>query len=238
MRSSRPGDRPAPPQATYRLEFRHDRMTFHQAAQLVPYLEDLGISHLYASPCLKTRSGSTHGYAVVDYGQLNPELGTPEEYAALAAALARPRHGSALGLRPQPHERGPRGEPLVAECAGERARLTLCRLLRHRLAPGQGRAQAQDPSAGLGRPVRAGAGGGPTEAGVPRRRLLHPLLRDRAPAEPEDSHHHPPPSAGRAESGNAGRKRGSPRAGERDHGPGPPARPPGNQAGARGRAAA
>ena len=73
-------ERPAPPEATYRLEFRHDRMTFRQATELVPYLADLGISHLYASPCLKARTGSTHGYAVVDYGQLNPELGTPEEY--------------------------------------------------------------------------------------------------------------------------------------------------------------
>jgi (1->4)-alpha-D-glucan 1-alpha-D-glucosylmutase len=94
------GERPPPPQATYRLEFRHDRMTFHQAAQLVPYLEELGISHLYASPCLKTRSGSTHGYAVVDYGQLNPELGTPEEYAALAAALGERGMGQLLDFVP------------------------------------------------------------------------------------------------------------------------------------------
>jgi (1->4)-alpha-D-glucan 1-alpha-D-glucosylmutase len=93
-------DRPAPPQATYRLEFRHDRMTFRQAAQLVSYLAELGISHLYASPCLKTRSGSTHGYAVVDYGQLNPELGTPEEYAALAAELRNRGMGQLLDFVP------------------------------------------------------------------------------------------------------------------------------------------
>jgi (1->4)-alpha-D-glucan 1-alpha-D-glucosylmutase len=93
-------DRPAPPRATYRVEFRPDRMTFRQAVELVPYLDDLGISHVYASPCLKTRSGSTHGYAVVDYGQLNPELGTPEEYAAMAAAMAERGMGQLLDFVP------------------------------------------------------------------------------------------------------------------------------------------
>ena len=45
------------------------------AAAVVPYLAALGISHLYASPFLKARAGSTHGYDVVDHDALNPELG-------------------------------------------------------------------------------------------------------------------------------------------------------------------
>ena len=39
--------------------------------------EDLGITHCYASPYLKARPGSTHGYDIIDHGRLNPEIGTP-----------------------------------------------------------------------------------------------------------------------------------------------------------------
>src|SRR6185437_13539721 len=73
---------PPPPTATYRLQF-HAGFTFRDAAKLVPYLHDLGISHVYASPYLKARSGSTHGYDVADPSSLNPELGTNEDYEAL-----------------------------------------------------------------------------------------------------------------------------------------------------------
>ncbi len=81
------------PTATYRLQFEAERMTFRATAAIVPYLDELGISHVYASPCLKTRRGSTHGYAIVDYGHLNPELGDENDYRALVAAL----HGRAMG---------------------------------------------------------------------------------------------------------------------------------------------
>ena len=59
----------------------------------MPYLDELGVSHLYASPYLKTRSGSTNGYAIVDYAQLNPELGSNDDYRAMIEAL----HGRAMG---------------------------------------------------------------------------------------------------------------------------------------------
>ena len=68
-------------------------MTFRDAAGIVPYLDELGISHLYASPYLKARSGSPHGYAIVDYAQLNPELGSENDYRAMVEAL----HGRAMG---------------------------------------------------------------------------------------------------------------------------------------------
>lgn len=50
---------------------------FHldDAVPLVPYFASLGISHLYASPLLKARAGSMHGYDVVDPTVINPELG-------------------------------------------------------------------------------------------------------------------------------------------------------------------
>ena len=74
------------PLATYRLQFTKD-FTFDDAAALVPYLHDLGISHLYASPFLKARPGSTHGYDIVDHDRLNPELGGDEGFARLSDAL-------------------------------------------------------------------------------------------------------------------------------------------------------
>ncbi|MBA2247406.1 MAG: hypothetical protein H0W23_04695, partial [Chloroflexia bacterium] len=77
--------RPAP-NATYRLQFNH-QFTFRHAAEIVPYLARLGISHVYASPIFKAAQGSMHGYDVVDYSQLNPEIGTDEEFRAFVEAL-------------------------------------------------------------------------------------------------------------------------------------------------------
>jgi (1->4)-alpha-D-glucan 1-alpha-D-glucosylmutase len=74
------------PGATYRLQFRSE-FTLADAARLVPYLHALGITHVYASPILKAKPGSPHGYDVLDPGRLNPDLGTEEEFAALVAAL-------------------------------------------------------------------------------------------------------------------------------------------------------
>ena len=60
--------------ATARLQFHRD-FTMDHAAALVPYYSKLGISHLYASPLLRARAGSTHGYDIVDHNAINPELG-------------------------------------------------------------------------------------------------------------------------------------------------------------------
>jgi (1->4)-alpha-D-glucan 1-alpha-D-glucosylmutase len=80
------------PEATYRLQF-HAGFTFHDAAQLAPYLHELGISHVYASPYLKARPGSKHGYDVLDHRHLNPEIGSDADYAAYIDAL----HAHGLG---------------------------------------------------------------------------------------------------------------------------------------------
>ncbi len=79
---------PPIPLATYRLQLT-PQFGFDQAAALVPYLKALGISHLYASPFLKARSGSRHGYDVVDHNSLNPELGGEDAFRRLSAALDR-----------------------------------------------------------------------------------------------------------------------------------------------------
>jgi (1->4)-alpha-D-glucan 1-alpha-D-glucosylmutase len=73
---------PAVPLSTYRLQFT-PRFRFEDARAIVPYLAALGIDYIYASPYLKARPGSEHGYDVVDPNSLNPEIGTPEEHAAL-----------------------------------------------------------------------------------------------------------------------------------------------------------
>ena len=90
---------PAVPLATYRLQLTKD-FGFDAAAALVPYLKALGITHLYASPFLKARPGSTHGYDVVDHDRLNPELGGEEGFARLSAALKQNDVGLILDFVP------------------------------------------------------------------------------------------------------------------------------------------
>ena len=87
------------PEGTYRLQF-HAGFTFRDAAHIVPYLRDLGISHVYASPYLKARSGSTHGYDVLDHQHLNPEIGSDDDYAAFTDALRQHDLGQILDVVP------------------------------------------------------------------------------------------------------------------------------------------
>ena len=91
------------PLATYRLQLTKD-FGFDDAAAIVPYLKELGITHLYASPFLKARPGSTHGYDIVDHDRLNPELGGDEGFARLSAALKE--HGLGLILDFVPNHMG------------------------------------------------------------------------------------------------------------------------------------
>jgi (1->4)-alpha-D-glucan 1-alpha-D-glucosylmutase len=72
----------------------HAGFAFADAARLVPYLADLGVSHLYSSPILTARAGSMHGYDVVDPTRVNPELGGEAGLRQLVAAL----RAAGLGL--------------------------------------------------------------------------------------------------------------------------------------------
>ncbi|HSL91609.1 MAG TPA: alpha-amylase family glycosyl hydrolase, partial [Candidatus Limnocylindrales bacterium] len=74
------------PIATYRLQF-NPRFRFEDARGLVPYLDALGITDLYASPLFQARQGSPHGYDVTDPTRFNQELGLEEEFDALVSAL-------------------------------------------------------------------------------------------------------------------------------------------------------
>ena len=71
--------------ATYRLQL-GPGLRFDDVRALVPYLSRLGISHLYLSPSLTARSGSTHGYDVVDPTRVSESLGGEEGLRALAGA--------------------------------------------------------------------------------------------------------------------------------------------------------
>jgi (1->4)-alpha-D-glucan 1-alpha-D-glucosylmutase len=74
------------PLATYRLQL-HKDFGFARAAELVPYLRDLGVSHIYASPFLMARPESRHGYDIIDHGRINPELGSPADFDRFVETL-------------------------------------------------------------------------------------------------------------------------------------------------------
>ena len=81
------------PTACYRLQLRQG-MNFDRAAELAPYLAELGVSHLYTSPLFTAEPGSSHGYDVTDPGEIDPQLGGREGLERLSQVLKA--HG--LGL--------------------------------------------------------------------------------------------------------------------------------------------
>jgi (1->4)-alpha-D-glucan 1-alpha-D-glucosylmutase len=85
--------------ATYRLQLTSE-FGFDHARALVPYLRDLGISHLYLSPAYQARPGSTHGYDVIDPGQLSADLGGQGAFDALAQAARAAGMGVVLDVVP------------------------------------------------------------------------------------------------------------------------------------------
>jgi (1->4)-alpha-D-glucan 1-alpha-D-glucosylmutase len=77
---------PRIPVATYRLQF-NKNFTFRQAREIVPYLDQLGISHAYASPYFQAGAESLHGYDITDHNKLNAAIGSREDYDAWVAEL-------------------------------------------------------------------------------------------------------------------------------------------------------
>ncbi len=88
-----PPHAPQVPRATLRLQF-HAGFTLDDATRHVPYFAALGVSHIYASPLLTARPGSTHGYDIVDHNSINPELGGRPAFERFVARL----HAHGLGL--------------------------------------------------------------------------------------------------------------------------------------------
>jgi (1->4)-alpha-D-glucan 1-alpha-D-glucosylmutase len=76
------------PSSTYRIQFNRN-FTFNHLYNILDYLEDLGITTIYASPVLQAAKGSEHGYDGIDVTRINEELGTPEEMRRLAQGLKK-----------------------------------------------------------------------------------------------------------------------------------------------------
>ena len=87
------------PRATYRIQL-NPSFAFDDAAAIVPYLAKLGVSHLYCSPILRARAGSTHGYDIVDHRSINPELGGREGFDRLVEVLRANGMGILLDIVP------------------------------------------------------------------------------------------------------------------------------------------
>ncbi|OGA38348.1 MAG: 4-alpha-glucanotransferase [Betaproteobacteria bacterium RIFCSPLOWO2_12_FULL_62_13] len=107
---TRPRARPLPPhdaaraatripRATYRLQLNRE-FTFNQAAAIVPYLAELGMSHVYCSPYLRARAGSAHGYDIIDHHALNPEIGSRQDFEHFVAVLRRHGMGQIFDMVP------------------------------------------------------------------------------------------------------------------------------------------
>lgn len=97
---------PSRPRATYRLQLNKD-FRFEDARRIVPYLAVLGISHVYLSPILMARPGSTHGYDIVDHNRLNPEIGDARDFDAFVDTLHRHGMGVILDFVPNHMYVGP-----------------------------------------------------------------------------------------------------------------------------------
>jgi (1->4)-alpha-D-glucan 1-alpha-D-glucosylmutase len=87
------------PGATYRLQF-NERFTFRHALEWLDCWQELGITDLYASPFLVARSGSVHGYDVVDPRKINPAIGTESDLERLHEALESRGMGLIMDLVP------------------------------------------------------------------------------------------------------------------------------------------
>lgn len=99
--------RVTPPSSTYRLQLGPD-LDFAAVTALLPHLARLGVGALYLSPCFAPRSGSTHGYDVVDPTRLNPALGDEAAFERLARAAGD--HGMGLVLDIVPNHQAACGE--------------------------------------------------------------------------------------------------------------------------------
>ncbi len=87
------------PLSTYRVQL-NSQFGFDDAAEIVPYLQELGIDQLYCSPYFQAAPGSTHGYDVVDHSKVNRELGGDRGFDRMCAALERSKMGQVLDIVP------------------------------------------------------------------------------------------------------------------------------------------
>ena len=80
------------PVAVYRIQFT-PTFSFREAKKILPYLKELGVSNLYASPVFLAAKGSVHGYDIADLNRINPELGTEADFSKLTSAIQKNNMG-------------------------------------------------------------------------------------------------------------------------------------------------
>src|SRR5204863_10019450 len=74
------------PGSTYRIQF-HKDFTFSDVEKIIPYLRQLGINTIYASPVFEAVRGSMHGYDGLNPNRINPEIGTEKQLRSLSKKL-------------------------------------------------------------------------------------------------------------------------------------------------------
>ena len=87
------------PGSAYRVQF-NQGFRFVDGLRLLPYLQRLGITTLYASPILAARAGSMHGYDITDHNRINPEIGSEDELRELLDGLKQRGMGLLLDVVP------------------------------------------------------------------------------------------------------------------------------------------
>src|SRR6476620_706933 len=80
------------PVSTYRIQF-HKEFTFDDFEKILPYLQELGVTTVYASPVFTAMPGSTHGYDVLDPNEINAEIGTEEKLRQISHMLQEANMG-------------------------------------------------------------------------------------------------------------------------------------------------
>lgn len=87
------------PNSTYRVQF-SSKFTFEMAERLIGYFKSIGISHLYGSPIMNSRTDSTHGYDVISHDKFNPLIGSDEHFYNLSDRLKKHNMGFIFDLVP------------------------------------------------------------------------------------------------------------------------------------------
>jgi maltooligosyltrehalose synthase len=80
------------PVSTYRIQFQKE-FTFDDLEKILPYLQELGVTTVYASPVFTAMPGSTHGYDVLDPNAINAEIGTEEKLRQISHMLQEANMG-------------------------------------------------------------------------------------------------------------------------------------------------
>ena len=162
------------PRATYRIQL-NPNFGFDAAAKIVPYLSQLGVTHMYCSPCLQAAAGSTHGYDIVDYQHVNEELGGATAYKRMCAALQEAGMGQMLDIVPNHMAITGRENPWWWDVLENGPASRYSAYFDVDWEPPEARLHNTILLPVLARPLWEGARGGPAQAGSRGRRFHVPL---------------------------------------------------------------